>query len=322
VSDPATSAPLLHFRAIQCPACASVDAKFLFEAIDRLHGIPGTFHYVRCRTCGLGFMNPQVIPADIPNLYPPDYAPHSVQTFLAREIPRSPIKRLKSRLARWITNDPLDASLNLGQSSRVLDVGCGSGEFLHRVHRATGAHVFGIDFSPNAQASAQQSFSIPVFVGTIEDYLHNQEPFDLITAWWLFEHVSDPRSFLTSVRRLLKRTGTFLFSVPNLASLNARLFRSKWYHLDCPRHLFLYTPKSLRRLLHDSGFRIDSIRYDKTPWGLLGSLQYFFYDTNLDPQTANRLRGNARLWKPLLPLTIALGLLRISDTMTVRASMR
>lgn len=289
--------------------------------MDRLHGIPGTFRYVRCRGCGLGYMNPQVVPDDVPQLYPGDYAPHSVQTLLARQTPGSAIKRLKARVARWITNDPLDGSLKLGPESRVLDVGCGAGEFLHRVHGATGAHVFGIDFSPNAQASATENFSIPVFVGTIEDYF-NEQPFDLITAWWLLEHVSDPRSFFASVGRLLKPGGRFLFSVPNFASLNARLFGDKWYHLDCPRHLFLYTPQSLRRLLGEAGFRVDTIRYDKTPWGLLGSLQYVWYETNLDPQTANRLRGNARLWKPLLPLTIALGLLHISDTITVRASLR
>jgi cyclopropane fatty-acyl-phospholipid synthase-like methyltransferase len=264
-------------------------------------------------------MNPRVEPSDIPRLYPPDYAPHSASPPV-EQAPRSVLRRMKAKVGAWTENVRLNPSIKLDAHSRVLDIGCGAGEFLDRLRRRTGAQVFGVDFSDNARISAEKNFSIPVYVGTIEDLPQEKESFDLITAWWLFEHVSEPRGFLDSVRGLLRPGGTFAFSVPNLASLNAWLFKSRWYHLDCPRHLFLWTPRSVKQILHQAGFRVQSIRYDKSPWGLLGSLQYWFYENNLNPQTANRIRGNYRYWKPLLTLTIPLGLLRMSDTIVVHAT--
>jgi len=68
---------MIRTEKISCNLCDSKDSAFLFEARDRLHGIGGTFSYVRCSECGLVYMNPQVVPEEIAKLYPSDYAPHS-----------------------------------------------------------------------------------------------------------------------------------------------------------------------------------------------------------------------------------------------------
>jgi hypothetical protein len=75
----------------------------------------------------------------------------------------------------------------------------------------------------------------------------------------------------------------------------------------------------MTRLLADHGLSVRKIAYDRTPWGLLGSLQYRLYGDNKNPQHRNRIRQSALLWMLCLPLTCGVALLRKSDIVTVIA---
>jgi hypothetical protein len=80
---------------------------------------------------------------------------------------------------------------------------------------------------------------------------------------------------LATVHRLLRKDGVLVLTVPNFASLQARIFRARWYHLEVPRHLYHFDPVSLRRLLDRQGFRVDRERHDSAEhnWaGILGSI--------------------------------------------------
>ena len=129
----------------------------------------------------------------------------------------------------------------------------------------------------------------------------------------------DPGLAVEQMRKLLAPGGQLLIAVPNSQSAVARLFGSRWYHLDCPRHYHLWTPASLQRLLERAGLSHVSTTFDKSPWGLLGSLQYAIYGDNHRPGVSNRLRGNTKAAVPFVPATIALGLLHYSDTMVMTA---
>ena len=48
---------MIDKKQIPCNLCGSTDFTFLFHAVDRLHGYEGTFTYVKCRKCGLVYMN-------------------------------------------------------------------------------------------------------------------------------------------------------------------------------------------------------------------------------------------------------------------------
>ena len=91
--------------------------KTLFSARDRLHGLQGRFQYVRCDDCGLVYMNPQVIPDCISNLYPENYAQHQEYSSGSDKGSQRP------HLPKIILN-------SLTPDSRILDVGCGNGDFL------------------------------------------------------------------------------------------------------------------------------------------------------------------------------------------------
>jgi hypothetical protein len=78
----------------------------------------------------------------------------------------------------------------------------------------------------------------------------------------VLEHLADPRAGLSYAAGLLKPEGGLLIQVPNIASVQARIFGRRWYGLDVPRHVINFSPQALKLLLEEAGFRIqDTARF-------------------------------------------------------------
>ena len=258
-------------------------------------------------------MNPQVPYGQMGAFYPLDYGPHQLKT--------DTFEKSRDKLIKRTRNDPVISSIcnELTPSSRLLDLGCGSGAFLSDIAAITGCKVWGVDFSDNAARTAKQNYGIDVFVGSILESPFQDNFFDVITAWSCLEHVNDPAASLRKLYDLLKPGGSCVISTPNFDSFNARLFREKWYHLDCPRHLYIYSPRTLTALLQKSGFSIQKVVYDKSSKGTLGSLQYLFYGDNYNLTHRNRLRRSLLLKTIVSPFSRIAALLKKSDVIVVLA---
>lgn len=304
---------MVRVREVTCDLCGSTNRKLLFEARDRLHGFEGRFSYVKCAECGLVYMNPQVLPNDVGEFYPPDYGPYQAKRDKTGENPRAARAELKKK--------PLSPAIwaKLTEQSRLLDVGCGNGGFLDTVREITGCSVHGVDTSKIAAKRARDNYQIDIFAGALPECPFPDDYFDVITAWWYLEHVPNPSEVLQKMSSLLKQDGYCVIGVPNIDSLNAKIFRDKWYHLDCPRHLYIYSPDTMARLLDDADLETIRIVFDRTPWGLFRSLRYYFGDDNVPLKNRRRLRGSSLLKRLLLPWTILLALLKQSDIMVVYA---
>lgn len=271
---------------------------------DRLHGTPGEYTYVRCRDCGLVHMNPQVH-GDLSPLYPQEYEPYQPSGDGAPRGRLAAVVRGLPGLGR-LAREALSVTMlddwvagELSREGRWLDVGCGNGAFLQKVRERVGCEVYGIDIAPAAVAVARGS-GLDVHLGTIEDAPYPPSHFDVVSGWWYLEHVPNPVEVVGRIVELLKPGGLSILGVPNVASLNAWAFRARWYHLDCPRHLTLWSPATMRRLLESHGLGVERVRYDKSAWGLQGSL-------GLSKEVS----------VALLPWTVATGALHVSDTIVV-----
>jgi 2-polyprenyl-3-methyl-5-hydroxy-6-metoxy-1,4-benzoquinol methylase len=298
---------------IPCDLCGSDEHKLLFEAKDRLHGIDGTFSYVICKNCGLVFMNPQVSPVDIVKFYPPDYSPHKAKAD-TKQLDQSAIKNKLKR-------KPFVASSckRLSEQSRVLDVGCGIGNFLYEMRTVTGCQAYGIDISKTAAETARENYGIDVFTGTIMESPSPDNFFDVITAWAYLEHVNNPSAVLLKMSNLLKNDGLCIISIPNFDSLNAKLFKDKWYHLDCPRHLHIYTTRTIAGLFEKSNLSVKKIIYNRSSKGVLGSLQYCIYGDNYSHNHRNRVKRSSLLRKIVSPWARIAALMKQSDIMFICA---
>jgi SAM-dependent methyltransferase len=138
------------------------------------------------------------------------------------------------------------------QGQRLLDIGCGNGNFLVSASEA-GWQVSGIEPDPKAATAARQR-GVDVTVGTVDLLASESNCFDAITVSHVIEHVHEPKQLLQAVQRLLKPGGIVYIDTPNIQSHGAKLFRQNWRGLETPRHLVLFNPASLKGLLASTGF--------------------------------------------------------------------
>lgn len=160
-----------------------------------------------------------------------------------------------------VRRDGLDSEvrfLSAYPGGRLLDVGCGSGDWLFKM-QSLGWEVKGIDFDPEAVAVAADR-GIDVVHGSLEAQHYPDESFDAITLNDVIEHLPDPFATLAECRRILRSGGHLIMVTPNTDSLGHQLFKSAWRGLEPPRHLYLFCPKSMLGSLKRIGFRHFEVR--------------------------------------------------------------
>jgi predicted SAM-dependent methyltransferase len=128
---------------------------------------------------------------------------------------------------------------------------------------------------------------------------------DAVTMWHVLEHLDDPARALSRIRRWLRPGGALLVGVPNLASAQAWLGGSRWYHLDVPRHRVHFTPAGIRSLLRAVGFepvRTHHVLAEHNPFGMWQSL--VSRGTRNPSYLYNLLKRNAPLRAGDLAITV------------------
>ncbi len=226
---------------VACDLCGSFDHDLLFSKIDPVTG--QVFHVVQCR-CGMAFVNPMPTIDSMKFLYPTDYLEHKD---LKKAMYRKMLKLLRNAPGR-----------------KLLDVGCGRGEFIHLASQE-GWEILGVD-----SVKWDSACPVPIEVGDLCEMDLEEGTFDAVTAWAVLEHVRKPSSFFERIGRLLKAQGLFVFLVPNIAAPGMRVSCTE----DIPRHLWLFSPESVKRYLDKYAMLATSILhngaiYSAHPFGLL-----------------------------------------------------
>jgi SAM-dependent methyltransferase len=160
------------------------------------------------------------------------------------------------------------AETRLTVRSRVLDVGCGAGALLLALQSAGFRHLLGIDPYPAGEAR----WRAPLIQSREIHQVSGQ--WDLVMFHHSFEHIPDPRGTLEAVAQLLAPEGVCLIRVPLAGSYAWAHYGPDWVQLDAPRHFFLYTEESLRRLTSEAGLEISKVVYDSTAFQFVGSELY------------------------------------------------
>ena len=172
--------------------------------------------------------------------------------------------------------------------SRVLDVGCGAGEFLLGLRNMGVRELHGIDF--NAPVIRElETQGITGFCGTFGDFAAADSSYSLISMNNYLEHTLDPAAELEKCCRILQPGGYLVGEVPGFDSLDRRLFGRYWGGNHVPRHTYQFNQGFLRERLLAAGFTEVSISHElnTSHWAL--SVQ------NLMQRNASDLRDNASL---------------------------
>jgi len=245
-----------------CPICCSGEFETLFRAKDPHYGIVGEYRIRRCRGCGLRFVHPMYSDEDSARLYPQDY--YAYQD--ARPSPKWKVIFKGILGYRLSSKDP-----KFDSPGRMLDVGCGSGEFVASM-KAQGWDAQGIEISSSA-SQAGRIKGLQIACGSLGDEKYPSESFDYVRASHSLEHMSNPDTVLEELHRILKPKGKLLIAVPNCDSWNARIFKQYWWHLCPPLHAFGYSVETLSHILGLHRFHVEQVTYNSDYLGILGSAQ-------------------------------------------------
>jgi SAM-dependent methyltransferase len=279
-------------KSIPCEVCGSKHHRFLFEGWDRIFGVPGIFKIVQCEECSLIFINPQPQPERLKAYYPKDYyvpdpSHYREYSWLRKKVLEEYFgygKRSNSskglQLLRKMILFPFKVqyrtSIPYVEKGRLLDIGCGNGTELFKL-KAMGWETYGLEIDEGASVQAR-SKGIDVFTGNLFEANYPDHFFHVVRMSFVLEHLPNPKENLMEIKRILMPEGRLYISIQNARSLNYWLFRKKWFSLDVPRHLFSFTPKTIRKLLSPLGLKINTIRFDSGTRAFLASLQYWIND--------------------------------------------
>jgi|SRR5208282_2207294 len=244
-----------------CPVCGQSGARVWLQAPDRFHGRQEKYTLVRCMACSLVWLS-----------HPPE--PNEMHLHYTDAYDRLISAAGASSPGRWRARNAALASHK--QSGALLDLGCSSGSFLQSVRRK-GWDLYGIEMSAESAKRGEAETGAKVFVGDILEAQFPPESFDVITCFDVLEHLYEPRRVIARVAEWLKPEGIFYVLVPNVDSAEGRVFGSYWHGLELPRHLFHYSPASLRFLAESAGLREVSLETRRNP-AVGTSLRYVWDD--------------------------------------------
>jgi SAM-dependent methyltransferase len=220
-----------------CPGCGQSELCTWRRAPDRMHGRQRFYTLLRCTQCSLVWLENAPPLEEMADHYGAAY--HRLVQQAAESSPR-----------RWQRHALILEQYK--QSGTLLDLGCSSGAFLESL-KGQQWQLYGVEISAEAAEKARARTGAEVFVGDVQNAPFQPNSFDAITCFDVLEHMHQAREVLLRVREWLKPGGVFYTFLPNIDSAESRIFRSYWCGLELPRHLYHFTPQSLRRLAESVG---------------------------------------------------------------------
>ena len=247
-----------------CPVCGGAAGRLIYpQARDPI--TRAVFQVAECSACGLAYTTPRPRVAD--PFYPQSYRAYGPLVTRALRM------FYNRRVSRWVRGR--------SQPGSVLEIGCGPGLMLQAFHRR-GWSALGIERNEAVAQTARRSPGLEIVTAPVED-LPAGRRFDLIIMFQVLEHIGEPVPLLRECARRLAPGGRLITCVPNFSSWQSQFAGPGWLHLDVPRHLIHFTPRTLAATLERSGLALAGLRFaspEHDPYGWVES-------------TLNRLTGRA-----------------------------
>lgn len=236
-----------------CPACGANRIQPVLKAKD--FTVTGSlFEVWECGACTLRFTQAVPTEENIGSYYRSDsYISHTNTN-----------KGLINRLYHLVRNYTLKRKRKLLQTAsgrntgQLLDLGAGTGVFASFMQQS-GWQVIGLEPDPETRQRAREINNISL-LETSQLFQLPAASFDVITLWHVLEHVHRLHDYLAQLHQLLKPGGVLLIAVPNYTAADAAYYQENWAAYDVPRHLYHFSPDSMRSLLQKHHLKLKAIQ--------------------------------------------------------------
>lgn len=264
-----------------CPVCGNGRRQLAYAGLTDLvfHSAPGRWNLFCCEGCGSAYLDPRPTQSSVSLAYT-HYYTHAKTGGKNRETTSWWRRWRIAERNRYLNENygyDLKPSAKFlfflssgrrrrfdryagylhfpGSGARLLDIGCGNGSFLWQM-RSLGWEVYGVEPDPKAAEQARAA-GLDVRVGLLPQVSLPETHFDAVTLSHVIEHLHEPVEILHRCWKLLKSGGRIIILTPNYNACGRKIFGPDWRGLETPRHLVLFTEKSLREAMERCGFAVS-----------------------------------------------------------------
>lgn len=286
----ATADSVVRWERVNCDLCQSSEYEKELDGVDWEFGLADPLSLVRCKQCGLIYLNPRPAPASMRLIYPATYNFYSLPDppgvpFLRKLAnPHTFIRNVARRWGRWAYRRwrfHRYTYLDGMTPGRILDVGCATGRSVHPYYdgslydlKRIGWEVHGCEIDEQAAEIARAS-GVEVRTGCLSEINYRDQRFDVIRFNHVLEHSRSPMTDLAMAAKLLTADGRLIVSGPNIQSAAYALFGRQWSGLDLPRHFYHFTPTILRKYCEKLALQVHRECFDSCCDDLVHSLRHF-----------------------------------------------
>lgn len=243
-----------YLEEVPCNLCGKSDYMVMYnpntsdyqpeEVFSASGGVRGTQQIVKCKHCGLVYVNPRV-------------KQHIVVEAYTDAVDELYVSQEEGRLKTFSQGIKL-VETYAANKGKILDVGCAAGFFLN-VAKQNGWETYGVEPSRWMSDWGNQRFDVNIKNGTLREAAFPNSFFDVVTMWDVLEHTPDPIAELEEVHRILKKGGIIIINFPNVGSKLARLAGSKWWFF-LSVHLYHFTPQTITAMLLKNNLEVIQIK--------------------------------------------------------------
>lgn len=232
-----------------CPLCGGTHLVKKMTCTD-FYASGEQFDLLQCENCGFQFTQGFPVEKEIGKYYEtPDYISHSdTKKGMMNELYHLVRSRMLQKKAQLINN------ITGKTSGKILDIGTGTGYFSHTMQQK-GWQVEAIEKSAQARSFAKKNFNLDIKDDSgLNDF--SSGSFDVITLWHVMEHLEHLNETWERLHELLKDDGCLVIAVPNCSSYDAQKYKEFWAAYDVPRHLWHFTPDSIKKFGEKHNFTL------------------------------------------------------------------
>ncbi len=234
-------------KIISCALCGNESFTNYLEPQDYFL-TQEAFTIVKCKNCGLLFVNPRPAATEISKYYNSEsYISHSTKQ-------KGILDRVYSFIRRKNHVRKYTIISNYKKAGSILDIGCATGEFLN-FFKNKGWQTTGLEPNEKARQFASQAYNLDVLDENDIQKLPDKK-FDVVTMWHVLEHVHDINERIFQLDRILKDDGIAVIAVPNSKCYDASFYGKYWAGYDVPRHIFHFTTETLAKLFEKRNFKL------------------------------------------------------------------
>jgi len=274
----------IHFDT--CPICKGKNLSFYQKTKD--WGFSGdSFDIVKCTDCTFALTQDAPDQESIAKYYHhDDYVSHTdTKEGVFFKVYHFIRNIMLNKKRKWVEKH--------AKKGNVLDIGAGTGYFLNNL-KTENWNVEGFEPEEAARKVAKKNFDIDLS-SDFETLINGEKKYDAISMWHVLEHVHTLNEYFEYFKKMMAVDAKVFIAVPNYTSKDALFYKENWAAWDVPKHLWHFSPKSLKTLAEKHGFEVEKmygLPYDSyyisllSEKGFLGKLRAvfvgeYFYLTSL-----------------------------------------